>query len=135
MQRRPKVRTDGRTWGSNWWGGGCHKSFIWWGNTGQQRPLLCTTRIGLAKTNQSEYKTTILFLFFALINIPQYTCTYILMNQFIFFYLYIYVDFFIKEIEEQIKDLTTEIETLKLKKQPFSVFQIINDEKKVPVFF
>lgn len=58
------------------------------------------------------------------------------MNQFIFFYSYIYVDFFfIKETEEQIKDLTTEIETLKSKKQLFSVFQIINDEKKVPVFF
>lgn len=58
------------------------------------------------------------------------------MNHFIFFYSYIYVDFFfIKETEEQIKDLTTEIETLKSKKQLFSVFQIINDEKKVPVFF
>lgn len=58
------------------------------------------------------------------------------MNQFIFFYSYIYVDFFfIKETEEQIKDLTTEIETLKSKKQLFSVFQIINVEKKVPVFF
>lgn len=43
--------------------------------------------------------------------------------------------FFIKDTEEQIKDLTTEIETLKSKKQLFSVFQIINDEKKVPVFF
>lgn len=39
--------------------------------------------------------------------------------------------FFIKEMEKQIKELTTEIETLKSKKQPFSVFQIINDEKKI----
>lgn len=39
--------------------------------------------------------------------------------------------FFIKEMEKQIKELTTEIETLKSKKQLFSNFQIINDEKKV----
>lgn len=40
----------------------------------------------------------------------------------------------IKEMEKQIKELTTEIETLKSKKKPFSIFLIINDEKKMLMY-